>query len=857
MIRNVTAALACGVCIVALAAPAQAQTRAFRIPAGNLKSALDAYARQSGRQVIYKVDDIRRARSPGVSGTLSPDAALDALLVGSGFAARTDSSGAVAIVAAGQSPHVANAGPSSEEDIGRAGDIVVTGSRIRGAPPASPLIVVTRQDMDNAGQHDLGEVVRSIPQNFAGGQNPGAGTRTGVGSGDTNGGSSTLNLRGIGSDATLTLLNGHRLSTNGNGGVDISAIPLGAVDRLEILTDGASALYGSDAVGGVANVITKKGYDGLSASALYGAATDGGYEQQQFSVGGGSTWTGGGIIAGVTYARNSAITAGQRSYTSTMSPETSLYPAQNRLNAFGSVSHALASSVTFAVDALYSRNISKTTAAFTTGSLIDSGSRGRSETATFVIVPSLKLNLPGGWLVNSYATYGKDTSRSAGQSYSGGLATTLSVLCYCNTSTSAEAGAEGPLFHLPAGDVRVAFGGGYRSSRTELNQTVNGAASTSFAETDSVYYGFGEMSVPLVSPRQNIPFLYSLRVNGAVRYEKYNAFGAVATPKFGLIYGITPSLTLKGSWGTSFKAPQFAQRYQSNTVFLSAATGYGTLFPAGSTFIQINGGNKALKPERATSTTITGEFSPTSSPELKISVSYYHIDFRDRVIFPITATAGVLTNPLYASFVTANPSVAQQTAAIAFSPTGLTVLGTAGAYNAAKVVGIVDRRAANATAQTIDGIDFNIRYLLHLSADDSLALSTTATLLTIKQKLLPTSPLLALTGNFYQPRNFRSRSGVSWGHGNLAFSGFVNFSGGAKYRNITPIVDIDPNTTVDLTARWTTLRPLSATFAIAVANAFNAKPTIVPGGQPYESKFDTTAYAVTGRTVTLQITKAF
>jgi hypothetical protein len=92
------AILAAAVCVVAIAAPAQAQNRRFQIASGDLGQALDAYIHQSGRQLIYRVDDVRGVHSPGVQGELSADDALAALLSGTGFSSRTDSSGAVAIV---------------------------------------------------------------------------------------------------------------------------------------------------------------------------------------------------------------------------------------------------------------------------------------------------------------------------------------------------------------------------------------------------------------------------------------------------------------------------------------------------------------------------------------------------------------------------------------------------------------------------------------------------------------------------------------------------------------------------------------------------------------------------------------
>jgi hypothetical protein len=83
--RDLAAALSTSVCIVALATPAQAQDRSFNVPAGSLREALDAYVSQSGTQLIYQPQDLGVAQSKGVSGTMSPRAALDRVLAGSGF----------------------------------------------------------------------------------------------------------------------------------------------------------------------------------------------------------------------------------------------------------------------------------------------------------------------------------------------------------------------------------------------------------------------------------------------------------------------------------------------------------------------------------------------------------------------------------------------------------------------------------------------------------------------------------------------------------------------------------------------------------------------------------------------------
>ena len=176
--------------------------------------------------------------------------------------------------------------------------VTVTGTRIRGGGTPSPVITIGSEQIQQEGFTDLGEVIRSVPQNFSGGQNPGViGAASGVGNQNLTGGSA-LNLRGLGADASLTLLNGHRLAYDGfTQAVDISAIPVEAVERLEIIPDGASAIYGSDAVGGVANVILKPDYDGVALGARYGGATDGGLATREYTATAGTTWASGGLIA--------------------------------------------------------------------------------------------------------------------------------------------------------------------------------------------------------------------------------------------------------------------------------------------------------------------------------------------------------------------------------------------------------------------------------------------------------------------------------------------------------------------------------------------------------------------------------
>ena len=143
--------------------------------------------------------------------------------------------------------------------------IVVTGSRIRTAnlEGTSPVTQVTSADIATQGVTRVEDLINQLPQAFA------AQNAT-VSNGAT--GTATVNLRGLGSARTLVLVDGRRLPYGGvtNSAADLNQIPAAMVERVEILTGGASAVYGSDAIGGVVNFIMKKDFEGVQFDAQYG-----------------------------------------------------------------------------------------------------------------------------------------------------------------------------------------------------------------------------------------------------------------------------------------------------------------------------------------------------------------------------------------------------------------------------------------------------------------------------------------------------------------------------------------------------------------------------------------------------------
>ncbi len=164
-------------------------------------------------------------------------------------------------------------------------EIVVTGSRLVQNPGeiAGQLVVIDSQDIRASGEVTLERVLRQLPQNL----NP---TTEQFGSNLNNvsnfTGGSTVNLRGLGSESTLILVDGKRIGYNGilGGVTDVSSIPLAMVERIEIVLDGASAIYGSDAVGGVVNIITKKDFERVEVNLGYDWPGTEGFDETRVGI---------------------------------------------------------------------------------------------------------------------------------------------------------------------------------------------------------------------------------------------------------------------------------------------------------------------------------------------------------------------------------------------------------------------------------------------------------------------------------------------------------------------------------------------------------------------------------------------
>lgn len=299
----------------------------FDIPAGNAEDTLPLIYPQSQFLILYKTDDVRGLRTKSVVGDFAPEEAIRRMLEGTGLAFVPGSN----LV---RPMETSDSGPPSEghEHSGSAialrglpslarefvhmnsdelKEVVVTGTRIRGVLDiVSPLMFVRKDQIQRGGYGGLHDALQSLPMLFGGGPSeyfdPGGNFNR----------AASVNLRGLGPGATLVLINGRRQPFAGLDAefVDISNIPWAAVDRIEVLPDGASASYGSDAVAGVVNIITREDFAGTETQARLGFTSRGAAETTVSQLLG-SSWETGRLFFTYQYSDRKALAAADRSYT--------------------------------------------------------------------------------------------------------------------------------------------------------------------------------------------------------------------------------------------------------------------------------------------------------------------------------------------------------------------------------------------------------------------------------------------------------------------------------------------------------------------------------------------------------------
>lgn len=255
---------------------------ALDIAPGSLEAAIRKVAQERNLQVLYAPEDLKGLSTPGLRGHFTSRQALEELLKGTSLTVSSDRDIVFAIKPGGNPAnpiHLAQAAaPDARASEAPRTRVEVTGSRLYSpdSEERAPVIVFDRARLDQLGVSSVADVFNHLTQQpFS------------TGDQFNFGGSRYVQLRGLGIGTTLVLVNGRRTITSGaqaaRNAFDVSTIPLGIVERIEVLSDSASAIYGADAVGGVVNIILKGNVDRPAIELYYGSA-DGGADEWRTSL---------------------------------------------------------------------------------------------------------------------------------------------------------------------------------------------------------------------------------------------------------------------------------------------------------------------------------------------------------------------------------------------------------------------------------------------------------------------------------------------------------------------------------------------------------------------------------------------
>jgi outer membrane receptor protein involved in Fe transport len=798
----VASLLAAGsVAALVCAAPAHAQPAdeiQFAIPAQDLAVSLREVSRRTGRNIIAPAELLRDRQAPAVSGPFTAEGAVRILLTGTGLDVRRVG-GSLVIFSpqAALDPRADAAQPQS----GAAAEetIVVTGTNIRGAQQTAPVIVLRREDIDASGSTSVEQLMARVPQNAQGGVNRENSLAVGAGADPTEHGAG-LNLRGLGQRATLVLVNGRRLAPSGSGSfVDVSLIPVSAVERVEILTDGASAIYGSDAVGGVVNFILRDDFEGVETFVNAGTATEGDGDVLQVGATAGTNWNSGGAMLSYEFRAEDEILARDRDFTN-FPPGTFLLPRERRHSLFGALRQDLTARLRADLTGSFSTRDTDRTYFFA-GSTLPVATV--AEATTFSLGGTLRYDLGSDWAVRLTGGYSRSRTDQEQVQSGAGL---VNARATRNSIADLGVTADGSLFRLPGGSVRIAIGvEGRHETYNDDFETPN--LSLPVGQSRNVIAAFAEAQVPVFSAVNRRPGLERLVLTAAGRYERYGDFGSTFNPKLGVLWSPVEGLTFRSSYDTSFRAPLLSETagaysaiyVPSFLVFIdpAQATGVGLV---------LGGSNPGVRPERSRSWTIGAELAPPRVSGLRLSLNYYSIRFSDRIALP-SPIITVVGDPAFDSIVMRNPDDDLLRQLIGGAAVSLDISGpnfTNGNATPADVSVLVDGRINNTAVTRTRGLDFNLGYRFASGQNRFVINANLNYILAFEDQLRVSSPPIDALDTPYRPLDFRARTQLGWSRGGWSTNLFLNHADSYRDNRGGRDLPVGSFTTVDLGVSYET-----------------------------------------------------
>lgn len=691
---------------------------------------------------------------------------------------------------------------AEQEQATVAEDIVVTGTLIRGtAPTGTNVVALGREEIVTTGAMTTNEVLANIPQVTS--------SFLAVPTITSDGGNTSIrpNLRDLGrasGSTTLVLIDGHRVVPN--GGTDPDTIPPGALERVEIVPDGGSSIYGSDAIGGVINLITRRSFDGFEVMARRGWANE--YTTTDLSFTAGKKWDSGSAFVTYFFQKNDALFGRDLDFMQDPSREvryclpgtivsptgtfplpgrtncdstddTSFRPAAERHSIYAAFNQELTDFLSFDVRGYYTRRefVSSLLINVATPQILGIPSSnfyfnpafgpgydavtgtGQQLYTTFAgvfdrratykaeqlhIIPTLTAKLGGTWQlrVSGAHQWGRGTDLGSNVDLadvntalaSSNQATALNpynlgasspgVLAsiareYYSISESrlyqARAVADGSLFTLPGGDVRVAVGAEYLEEQAYNQKRGNylpgqgrNAPLTLADASRKVKSVFGEVIIPVFGAENGGAGYQALTLSASGRYDHYDDFGGTFNPKFGIDFTPIDGFKIRGNWGTSFNAPPMGlsagfQATQIVPPFIFPVAGQQA-----PTSLILAGFVPNIQPQTADTWSVGFEARPKAVPGLNVSATYYNIFLKDQI--GLLLGAPLAFTPALSRYLQDNQTCSQVVPKYgSFIPFGPSITDLCAA-DPTSTYAVLDLQQQNLGQLKQQGLDFSVGY---------------------------------------------------------------------------------------------------------------------------------------------------
>lgn len=822
----------CATATIALAdLPARAQgtpagealERHYNIPKQPLGSALNSLAGQSGQQIMFDPEVVRGKESPALQGSYTPAAALNRLLAGSGLAASTGDGGILLVKAPSVGEFGAEQRPARSAAAEQANnlsdsqvdqEIVVTGTNVRGARVAAPITTITREDIERSAYSTTEDLFRDLPQNFSGVTPGSVDADVGARLAQTNRmtRAASVDLRGLGAQSTLVLFNGQRLAGSNSGQVvDVSAIPLSVIDRVEVITGGSSAIYGADAVAGVVNLITRRELDGLHSYAFISSPlNDGGGRRVRFSQSGGISRPKGGFIAAYDYQNDASFDVVKTGLTAEVVATTGaspirfdVQPNSARHSFFFAGRYDVSDALEIQGHALISEgDLEVLSRERYQGADNDSFVSTSNRSSRLSISYGLDYEISPDWILHIGLGGGRTKERLEFYSYLERFTPGDGTSTYARDLHTVEIDNALDLSSMINGKLPAVFG---VSPRMAAGVSVR---KQRFSQSQDAYAKL-RRSVYSASGEVVLPFGHRLpELSLAGRYDRYSDFGDVFNPQLGVIWDFAWGARFRSTYARSYRAPALAESLAQSFVQISAVQDPQS--PTGSSYALTRIGAAELAPETAHTWTLGLDLRPTSAPALKLSTSYFNVRYKNRIDTPAIGTdlSLFLERPGFDLLVDRSPSA--DMVAEYISSADDFINGTRQQFDPSKQNAldvfprllVFDNRTSNLAEEWLHGFDASADYS-YSSQIGEIAAGIDATLVfSHRRKLTETSPTVTGHNEIGKPVDFRFRSFVGWNDGPFGVSVYLNYTDGYNNPRSTPESRIESWTTTDITVNF-------------------------------------------------------